>query len=30
MLNDKTREDAKIYMAIVVPVLRMDQQHGHY
>jgi hypothetical protein len=30
MLSDKTREDAKIYTAMVVPVLRMDQQHGHY
>jgi len=30
MLNDKTREDVKIYVAVVVPVLRIDQQHGHY
>jgi hypothetical protein len=30
MLNDKTRGDAKIYMAMVVTVLRMDQQHGCY
>ena len=28
-LQKKTREDAKIYMAMVIPVLRMDQQCGH-
>jgi hypothetical protein len=29
MWNDKTREDAKSCLVMVVPVLRMDQQHGH-
>ena len=29
-LQKKTREDAKIYMAMVIPALRMDQQREHY